>query len=85
MNTVYAPLSAEDDARNRALRTFVQGLGLDVAVALSVFLAASFTDIQWTREYWVALGLTAARTVLLAAVSYVARKVVPPAGVTVER
>lgn len=70
----------EADARNRALRTVVQGLGIDliaaVAVALSVAVAGG---IEWTRAYWIALGLAVAKSLITAAVSYLARRAVPPA------
>lgn len=75
------PTSTEADAKNRALRTFVQGLGTDVlgAVVLAVGPALAGADFAWTSEYWTAVGLLAAKTVVLSVVSYVSRKVVPPA------
>jgi hypothetical protein len=79
MNTDSTP-SPESDARNRAFRTFVQGFGLDVASGAVVALTAAVAGgIEWTRLYWVALGLAVAKSVVQAAVSYLARKLVPPA------
>lgn len=74
-------VSTEADAKNRALRTFVQGLGTDVlgAVVLAVGPALAGADFAWTGEYWTAVGLLAAKTVVLSLVSYVSRKVAPPA------
>lgn len=68
------------DARNRAWRTFVQGLGTDVvgATALAVLPALAGQDFAWTRAYWGAVGLLAAKTAILTVVSYIARKTVPP-------
>ena len=74
-------VSAEADAKNRAFRTFVQGLGTDVVVAvvLAVGPALAGADFAWSADYWTAIGLLTAKTVVLSAVSYVSRKVVPPA------
>lgn len=75
------PISTDADARNRAFRTFVQGLGTDVlgAVVLAVGPTLAGAEFAWTREYWTAVGLLAAKTVVTSAVSYVSRKVAPPA------
>jgi len=77
---IYVPPSTEVDARNRAARTFVQGLVTDVvgAVALALVPALSGSDFAWSRGYWLAVAGLAAKTAILTAVSYVARKVSPP-------
>ena len=69
------------DARNRAWRTFVQGLLTDVlaAVLLVAIPAINGSDFAWSGKFWVALGLLVAKSALMAAVSYVARQVLPPA------
>jgi len=64
---------------SRPLRTLVQGFFLDVATALILVLALAFTSIEWTPEYWIALGLTAAKSVLQAGVAYFMRTLVKPA------
>jgi hypothetical protein len=66
----------EADARNRALRTFLQGLALDVAlaVALIVYSATSAEHVEWRL-----LLLTLAKTAVQTAASYVMRKLSPPA------
>lgn len=66
------------DARNRAWRTFLQGLGIDVGVAITLILVAAFADIQWTSTYWATLGASLGRTILQTAVSYVFRIFVKP-------
>ena len=76
--TTPSPLSTEADARSRALRSFTWGLMIDVTVAVLLVLSTAFATIEWTREYWIALGLSVAKSVLQAAVAYVARRVVPP-------
>lgn len=65
------------DARQRSLRTFAQGLGVDIAVAGAALIAASAGSID-SRA---AAGLFAAslgKTVLTAAASYVLRYLAPP-------
>lgn len=65
-------------ARERSFRTYVQGFALDVATALVLVLATAFTSIAWTPEYWVALGLTASKSVLQAGVAYWMRTLIKP-------
>lgn len=78
--TTTVPPSTAADARNRAFRTFVQGLGLDVAAAvvLSVGPSVAGADFAWTRAYWATVGLLAAKTAIQSVVSYLARKWFPP-------
>jgi hypothetical protein len=66
------------DARERSLRSLVQGLALDVAVAIVLVLGTAFNTIQWTPDYWKLLGLTVAKSVLQAGVSYLMRILVKP-------
>lgn len=77
-NLMVSTTVTNADARNRAFRTFVQGLLIDVGTAVTAALAASLTDVQWTKAFWVTLGFMVGKTALQAAVSYVARKVLPP-------
>ena len=78
--TTTVPSSTEADARNRAWRTFLQGLLVDMVAALVLTIgpALAGSDFAWSREYWLTLAGLAAKSVVLSAVSYVARKVVPP-------
>lgn len=59
------------DARSRALRTFLQGLALDVllAVCLVVYEAMTAAEPDWRL-----LLLTLAKTVLTTAAAYVMRR-----------
>lgn len=66
------------DARNRSFRSLVQGLALDVAVAVVLVLTTAFTAIEWTPEYWKLLGLTVAKSVLQSGASYWMRILVKP-------
>lgn len=77
----YAPEDAaevREDAKDRSFRTLRQGLLIDVAVAVILVLSTAFTTIEWTPEYWMALGLTLARSILQAGVSYFYRLFVAP-------
>jgi hypothetical protein len=66
------------DARNRSFRSLIQGLALDVGVAVVLILATAFTSIEWTPQYWKLLGLTLAKSVLQAGASYLMRVLVAP-------
>lgn len=66
------------DAKDRAWRTFIQGLGIDVAIAVTLVLVVAFKDIEWTPLYWAGLGSSLGRTILQAAVAYVMRVFVKP-------
>lgn len=71
-------LAVNADAKDRAWRTFLQGMGIDVAIAVTLVLMLAFTDIKWTAEYWAALGLSVGRTLLQTCVAYVMRVFVGP-------
>lgn len=66
------------DAAERSVRTLLWGLGLDVAVAVTLVLATAFNTVEWTPEYWKLLGLTVAKSVLQAGVAYFMRVLVKP-------
>jgi hypothetical protein len=70
--------TAQADATNRAWRTLVQGLLLDVLVAVVMAAATVVSDVEWTRVWWLALGGLLAKTAITAIVSYLARTLVPP-------
>lgn len=78
----YAPEGAaevREDAMDRSFRTLRQGLLLDLAVAVILVLSTAFSsNIEWTPTYWKALGLTLAKSVLQAGVSYFYRLFVAP-------
>lgn len=75
------PPDTRADARNRAWRTFMQGLLVDVtaAVTLAVGPALTGSDFAWSRTYWATLAALAAKTALTSAVAYLARRIIPPA------
>lgn len=69
-----------NDARNRALRTFLQGLGIDLAVALAALVLANADEIT-NRAALIALGVTAGKTVATTIASYVMRRFLDPSRV----
>lgn len=77
---IPVPPTQEADARNRGWRTLVMGLAVDVSVALLLAVGPQLigSDFAWTANYWKAIGLLAATTVVKAIVSYAARKLIPP-------
>ncbi len=70
--------AATRDAKERSVRSIAQGLAIDLAVAAVLVLGVAFTTIVWTKAYWVTLGLSLARTLLQATVSYFMRLLIPP-------
>lgn len=71
--------TAKADATQRAKRTFIQGIALDVAVAVAVALLAWLPDADMTsKQAWIILGTSLAKTVLTAVASYVMRLKVRP-------
>lgn len=69
-------------ARRNALRSFLTGLAIDVAVAIAA-LAVTLTSSADAWEGWAAVGLSLSRTVVQAAGSYVLRRFVDPSGIPV--
>ncbi len=72
------PVAVRADAAERSLRSLVQGLALDIVVAVALVLSTAFGAIEWTPTYWKAIGLTLAKSVLQAVVSYIMRVYVTP-------
>ena len=68
------------DARNRALRTFLQGLAIDVAVALAALVLAN-ADTITDKQGLIVLGAAAAKTVATTVASYVMRRFLDPSRV----
>lgn len=63
------------DARNRALRTFLQGLAIDVLVAVATLLITVFaTASSWGELQWAVIGFSLLKTVLMAIASFIMRR-----------
>ncbi len=65
-------------ARERGLRSLAWGLGLDVLTAITVVLLTTVTAIEWTPQYWAALGGAVAKSAIQAGVAYLARLLIRP-------
>lgn len=75
--------SARQDAANRARRTLVQGLAIDVAVAVAAVLLAWLPDADLaSREAWVIVGVSVAKSALTAVASWVMRLKLDGRGLT---
>ena len=73
-----APIQAA--AAERGRRTLVQGLAIDLGVAIAGVLLAWLPDADLTAgEAWLALGVAVGKSVLTALASYVMRLKVDPA------
>jgi hypothetical protein len=60
------------------VHTVMHGLAIDVTVGVTLFLLTTIGDLEWTRVYWLALGLGVARTTVQAVIAYAARRLLPP-------
>lgn len=64
------------DARNRAARTFIQGLGIDILAAVILLLLPVVTSANgWGDFEWNLLGFLLAKTVAATVFAYVMRTV----------
>jgi uncharacterized membrane protein len=72
------PAPRKEDARNRALRTFFEGLIGAAITALVAALPTVLANPQWTGAYWLGVGIALGTVILSAIVAYVARFLVPP-------
>ena len=66
------------DAKNRAWRTLVQGLGVDVVGAVLALLSTQLVDVRWTRAFWLALGAMVVKTIVQTVVAYISRHLIAP-------
>ena len=72
--------SVQADAKDRAVRTLIQGLLIDIttALALSVGPLLLSEDFAFTATYWTIVGTFAAKSLIQAVVSFFMRKLVSP-------
>lgn len=77
-----ATSTAHADAKQRSIRTLVQGLAIDCAVAAGAGATAALATIDGnellTTAAWIALGTSVLKSVLTAGASYLARLKLPP-------
>ena len=63
------------DAKNRATRAFVQGLAIDVLVALAVVVWTYLNSVDgWGAVQWSVLAFTVFKTLCQTAASYIMRR-----------
>lgn len=63
------------DAKNRALRTFLQSLAVDVGIAVCLVLYNVFSDATgWDSLDWKIIGFSLAKTVVVSITSFVMRR-----------
>lgn len=71
------------DARNRALRTFLQALSVDVGVAVALLLLPVFTSADsWGDFQWQVLGFLLFKTIGVSVLSFVMRRYLDKTGAT---
>lgn len=64
------------DARNRALRTLLQGLAFDVAAAVALVLFSAFSSaVSWDELDWSLIVFAVVKSGAIAALSYLMRTV----------
>jgi hypothetical protein len=79
--SIPAPVVLQIDAKNRTWRTILQGLAVDVAVAVSLVLVTLFADVgSWGEIQWTIIGFTLLKTVLMAVAAFVMRRFVDRPG-----
>lgn len=62
------------DASNRSIRTFLQGIGIDIAVAIALVLGTTIVGWEnWGDVQWAVLSFTVAKSVVQAVAAYVMR------------
>ena len=76
---ILGKASLTEDANNRALRSFVQGLGIDVMVAVAILAYAVTSNPD--PIVWAALGASLARTVVQSAAAFIMRRYLDKSGI----
>ncbi len=67
------------DASVRAWRTFWTAISFDVAATVAAYLVTVIGDFEWTRAYWIAVGLGVAKSIITGVAAYFIRKFIRPA------
>lgn len=67
------------DASNRALRTFLTGMFIDVCVGLVLAVSSAFAGANgWSDFQWAILAFSLVKSVVQSAASYVLRRYIDP-------
>ena len=71
----------QTDAKNRALRTFLQGLAIDLALALAMLLTTVFIKAEsWGDLEWYTLAFSVAKTLVMTTAAFVMRRFIDRPG-----
>lgn len=65
-------------AGERSWRTFLQGMGIDVGVAVVLVISAAVGNLDWSTAFWTSLLTSVGKTVVQTAVAYLMRVFVKP-------
>lgn len=66
----------QTDARNRAVRSLLQGLAFDVAAAIVLVLFTAFSAAEsWSQLEWTIIAFSVAKSAAISALSYLMRTV----------
>lgn len=80
--SVVSKRQLKADASNRSLRTFLQGLGIDIAVGIALVLAATVAGwSSWGDVQWAILSFSLAKSVVQAVAAYVMRMWLDKSGI----
>lgn len=66
------------DARERSWRTLLQGVAIDVGIALVLLFYTATETIMWTKTYWIVLGFALAKTAIQTGAASLMRHLIPP-------
>jgi len=83
--SIQVVLDKKQDAKERAMRTFIQNLLIDMAVAVLAVLGTALVTLDVTsKEAWAALAILLGKTAISAPVAYIMRLKKEPKAVEVE-
>lgn len=77
----FSSAKTKADAKDRAWRTFLQNIWLDLGVIVGPLLVDAVTkwDGSFTGSYWTGVGITVAKTAATVVLAYWMRMKKPPA------
>lgn len=73
-DVIQGVVDTKKDAKDRAWRTFLQQIGVDMVAAILAVLATSLAGMDFTsKEAWIALAVLLGKTALSVPIAYVMR------------
>lgn len=80
--TKKALTALTQDAQNRSLRSLLQGLTIDVCVAIVLAVGSAFATANgWSDFQWALLGFSVVKSVVQACVAFVMRRFIDPSSI----